>query len=281
MNRHSNENVDPIYSRDRAGNALRHFSEAEWIDWIGMDITGKKREDMHIHLTLCAECRELYEVWLPLLADPSPEPVSLTEGGYAAVDQATAPHLFPADAVRRKLRRKVQRTGWRRRLATAAVKPAFYRSAAALGACALAGLLVLGLFGTEQGSTTERSRYVSNYEPQALGVLNRPETVSYPLDRSRDDQFTGNVWYNGHSNELFVLIEDLMLQEGHSIQAWAVNGSRRDTLGLVQIEAAKGHLYVKGTQLGEADNIALTVEPPGGSERPTSPDAVWVHLIKR
>ena len=280
MNPHGNENADSLHRRDRTGAAPRHFSEEEWIDWIGMDITGEKREDMGRHLAACRECREVHDLWLPLLADPALVLGTRTAGFYTVPEQEASAPSLPSDVIRRKLRRTVQRTGWRRRLAVLAVRPVFYRSAAALVACALAGLLVLGLFGTVQGSTTERSRYVSSYEPQALAVLNRPETVSYPLDRSRDDPFTGNVWYNGHSNELFVLIDDLALHEGHSIQAWAVSGSHRDTLGLVQIEAAKGHLYVKGTPLGEADHIALTVEPTGGSEQPTSPDAVWLHLKK-
>ncbi|MNC42700.1 Anti-sigma-K factor rskA [compost metagenome] len=114
-----------------------------------------------------------------------------------------------------------------------------------------------------------------------MAVLSRPETVAYPLDWSRKDQFSGNVWYNGSSQELFVLIEDVALGDGQSIQAWAVKNGSRNTLGLVQIEDAKGHLYVQGSQLGEADNIALTVEPTGGSLSPTSPDAAWVHLLKR
>ncbi|MBW4085558.1 anti-sigma factor [Paenibacillus sp. S150] len=335
MNRYRNESLESRSGGSGPRVPFRHYSEEEWIDWIGNDIQGSKREDMQRHLERCPACRELYGLWIPLLAGPSPSEdaegrggaqsadndygtvrakngtaqdeygsVHANEGmrmdGYSSVDSASVAggsfsdrghitadsssmgqmgYLYPSDRVRRALNRRVRRTGWRRKLA--ALRPAYRRGAAALAVCGAVGLLLLGLFGTEQNGSSERNRYVSSYEPQAMAVLSRPETVAYPLDWSRKDQFSGNVWYNGSSQELFVLIEDVALSEGLSIQAWAVKNGSRNTLGLVQIEDAKGHLYVKGGQLREADNIALTVEPTGGSESPTSPDAAWVRLLKR
>ncbi|MHA6531320.1 anti-sigma factor [Paenibacillus sp. BAC0078] len=295
MNRYRNENPEFHFNGGSSRVPSRHFSEEEWIDWIGNAIQGSKREDMRQHLAECSACRGIYDIWVPLLTAPFPaaaeEPAvhfEAAEGngdtgadysGAAAVQNAPAPSLFPPDAVRRKLRRRVRRTGWRRRLAE--LRPAYRRGAAAAALCGAAVLLLLGLYGTEQHGSSEQNRYISSYEPQAMAVLSRPETVAYPLDRSQTDQFSGNVWYNGSSQELFVLIENVALGDNRSIQAWAVKGGSRNTLGLVQIEDTKGHLYVKGGHLGEADNIALTVEPMGGSPSPTSPDAVWVHLGKR
>ncbi|MGN7764435.1 anti-sigma factor [Paenibacillus sp. 22594] len=292
MNRYRNENSESLHSGSGFRVSFRHYSEEEWIDWIGNDIQGNKRAEMGFHLEECPVCRERYNTWLPLLAEPSPdaeggpaEAMSAWEGTYSAESEAfsvsaeqQAP-LYPSGSVRRKIRRRVRWIGWRRRLAN--LRPAYRRGAAALTLCCAVGIMLLGLFGTEQDGRSERNRYVSSYEPQAMEVLNRPETVAYPLDWSRKDQFSGNVWYNGSSGELFVLIEDVALSDNLSIQAWAVKNGRRNTLGLVQIEDRKGHLYVKGSQLGEADNIALTVEPTGGSLKPTSPDAAWVHLLKR
>lgn len=282
MNPSGNQNVD--------GGFVRHFREEEWIDYIDGSVGASKREQMARHLGACPRCRGLYEQWVPLLADPSgpergPEwagPASPGEAAAAALPVTAGPRpdlpapLLPADNVRRSLRRRVLRIGLRRRLA--AVRPLYRRGTAAVLAAAALAVLFAGLRNAGLGADNERTRYVSSYEPAALAVLSRPETVSYPLDWSRQDQFSGNVWYNERSHELFVLIEDVALRGDHSIQAWAVKGNRRDTLGLVQIEAAKGHLYVKDGGLAEADNIALTVEPAGGSSNPTSPDAVWVQL---
>ncbi|MNO23059.1 Anti-sigma-K factor rskA [compost metagenome] len=293
MNRYKNENSEPSYSGSGSLVPFRHYSEEEWIDWIGNDIQGIKREDMRQHLDRCPACREMYDTWMPLLAEPFPSPDAASHpGASSAMDgysSANSGHssggaeqragIYPSGAVRRRLRRRVRWTGWRHRLAS--LRPAYRRGAAALALCGAVGIMLLGLFGTAQDGHSERNRYVSSYEPQAMAVLSRPETVAYPLDWSRKDQFSGNVWYNGSSQELFVLIEDVALGDGQSIQAWAVKNGSRNTLGLVQIEDAKGHLYVQGSQLGEADNIALTVEPTGGSLSPTSPDAAWVHLLKR
>ncbi|WP_379160066.1 anti-sigma factor [Paenibacillus sp. sgz5001063] len=292
MNRYRNDNSEYPHNGSGPLVPFRHYSEEEWIDWIGNDIQGNKRAEMGFHLEECPVCRERYHTWLPLLAQPAPyedeglagtksagEPTCSAESEPLSVSAEQQYPLYPSGSVRRNVRRRVRWTGWRRRLAN--LRPAYRRGAAALALCCAVGIMLLGLAGTERDGRSERNRYVSSYEPQAMAVLNRPETVAYPLDWSRKDQFSGNVWYNGSSGELFVLIEDVALSDGLSIQAWAVKNGSRNTLGLVRIEETKGHLYVKGSQLGEADNIALTVEPTGGSLKPTSPDAAWVHLIKR
>ncbi|WP_151737594.1 anti-sigma factor ['Paenibacillus yunnanensis' Narsing Rao et al. 2020] len=265
--------------------SAQHYSEEEWIDWIEGQTAGSRQERMRRHLEQCPSCTETVRIWRPLLAPPAPEPdnrraaavaAEALEAGSAgpAADPAI---LLPRDAVRRSIRRRVRYTYWRRHLKN---RQAYYRGgAAALVLCGALLFLLRGLYSPADGRA-ERTRYINSYEPQALAVMNRPETVSYRLDQASRDQFSGNVWYNGDSGELFVLIDDVALGDQRSLQAWLVNNGRRDALGLLQIEAAKGHLYIKDRQLGDAENFALTVEPAGGSERPTSPDAVWLPLPK-
>lgn len=260
--------------KESGGFITRHYSEEEWIDWMLGNIKGRLMEDMRLHLGRCPACREIAGVWGPLLAD--------TEPPAAPLNQQTRQHpdfrkpLLPADPVRRSLRRRVRIRGWRR--AIAGMRPVYRRGAAALAGLAFIALVLAGLYGIRDGDT-ERTRYVTHYDPEALSVISRPDTVSLPLDRDVLEPFTGNIWYNDASGELFVLIEDPALSDSQTLQAWAVKNGERNALGLIQVEAAKGHLYVKDGQLGEADNFALTVEPIGGSQSPTSPDAVRVRLL--
>ncbi|WP_162551278.1 anti-sigma factor [Paenibacillus tepidiphilus] len=304
MNRSVNGKIEPF--------PVRHYSEEEWIDWIEGAFAGDRQQRMQQHLEDCPACAATVRTWRPLL-----EPSGLTEGrsgvagrgvtgsgaagsgaagsgaagsgaaGYSAEgsrqtaggnqDRTPASLPMPSGAVRKSLRLRVRYIGWRRRLRN---RWTLYRGgAAALILCGALFLLLRGLYSPED-SSAERTRYVSSYEPQALAVMSRPETVSYALDRAGRDQFSGNVWYNGDSGELFVLIDDIALSDKLSLQAWMIKNGRRDPLGLLRIEAAKGHLYIKDGQLGDAENFALTVEPVGGSRAPTSPDAVWLPLPK-
>lgn len=245
------------------GQCKRFFAEEEWIDWLLGRKTPQQAETMRRHLNDCPACRRVVEAWEPLLA------VEAAEAG----ERNDAP--IPSEIARRKLRARVVAMGWSKRAARSLRN---HRKKAIAGAAALIlGICLAGLYPNGTQPSTEQDNYVALHEPGAVSLVNDPNTFGYPI--KPDNLGEGYVWFNVDSREMFVLIDGLLPSDGYVIQAWAVDGSAHRNLGLLrQFELAKAHLYVKGSALAEVDNVALTIEPTGGSAAPTSPDAVLVRL---
>lgn len=263
--------------REDAGDRICAYSEEDWVDFLSGAAGGGKSAAMMRHLPLCSRCASVHAEWTRLLAPPAGHE-QIPAGGdvKAEVRQPGANAVPPAPRVYRSLRRRVKRIGLRRRLG--AIRPAYRWGAA--GVCA-ALLLVFGLLRMNTAASDNQwSRYVAAYEPAALTVLHDPGTVSYPIDTAAFQKGEGRIWYNEQSGEVLVLVNGLPPGEDRVFQAWAVRSGGRDNLGLLHYHLDRAHLYIRPDAWNGAGNIALTVEPNGGSPVPTTPDTVLLRLPK-
>lgn len=238
------------------------ISEEEWVDWLLGKLPSGKAAELAAHLPMCSICGEQVEAWISILA--------LDASGKEAEETAGAP--VPSDRVRTSLRAHVRRRGWTRRLRSGWTS----RSKWAAGIASAAVILVCAaaLYASVRQPANQRNAYVASHEPTAISFINAPETASYKVHPYNDELGEGYVWYNVSSGEMLVLLDGLISSHDYDIQAWALSGSRRTNLGLLrQLEKKHAHLYVKAGALENASQLALTIEPSGGSEAPTSPDA--------
>ncbi|WP_068786840.1 anti-sigma factor [Paenibacillus phocaensis] len=278
---------------------VRMYSEQEWIDWLLGQHPEPKRTEMAMHLDTCTICAEQKSYWSDVLGigsehEPLTE-VSDSPGGAALSESAWRQPLTPAqgqgvsrlqmptsepsgptlqrgglwteavpsERIRRSLRRRVRRIGWQRRalrLLTARWKWTVSLAAA---------LMVLIGMGVAIDRLNQPAagwdRYVQTYEPEALPVLFKPDTISYPLAMGRREPENGRVWYNAATREMLMLVGGLVPDRGQTIRVWIVKEGARDSLGLLQYHANRAHLYVKDKTLGYGDSLELTIEPAYGA----------------
>ncbi|MBD2867623.1 anti-sigma factor [Paenibacillus arenilitoris] len=243
----------------------RMYREEEWIDWLLGNKMPDEAESMRLHAAGCAKCRYAAGEWKPLLA---------TE--QQADGKSDGAALLPSPSVRRKLRSKVKMKGWLARAARG-MASGKGRIAAASGIAIL--LCAVMLQSVPDEPDAKHSRYVEAYEPRALSFMNDPRTAGFPVHALRSELGAGYVWFNEGSGEVLLLLEGMLPSDGFVIQAWLLEGSTHRNMGVLKhLEASRAHLYFKDKAIARPQNIALTVEPHGGSLEPTSPDALVIRL---
>lgn len=238
------------------------YSEEQWIDWLLGKQTGVRYSQMANHLNTCFTCREKVTEWQSILA-----PAAANEG----ISQ-TAEDRLPSDRIRRSLRSHVQRRGIVKRLRRGWTSRSKW--AAALVSAVIVVVCAASLYNSVRQPADQRNDYVAAHEPEALGFINAPETASYKVHPFNNELGEGYIWFNSDSGEMLVLLDGMLSSRDYDIQAWALEGGSRVNLGLLeQSEKKHAHLYVKAGALVNASQLALTIEPSGGSKSPTSPDA--------
>jgi Uncharacterized protein conserved in bacteria len=243
------------------------FSEEQWIDWL----LGKQAADSYCemakHLNTCSACKEMVAVWQPILA-----PEAATEGAGLAAD-----NRLPSDQIRQSLRAHVKRHAVIRQLRHGWTSRSKW--AAALVSAVIVIVCAASLYGSVRQPADQRNHYVAAHEPEALDFINAPETASYKVHPYNNELGEGYIWFNGDSGEMLVLLDGMIPTRDYDIQAWALEGGSRVNLGLLeQSERKHAHLYVKAGALANASQLALTIEPSGGSDKPTSPDAFLFRM---
>lgn len=245
----------------------RSYGEAEWIDSLLNRVDPRQIAVMAAHARTCPSCREMVAFWEPILAD----------GGANGQSGAQPPDM-PDSSIAVKLRRTVASIGRRRLIARR-----WKRLAPRIAALAFVAVMTWALtsLGGHEGNSYfhERDEYVAHYEPGAVDLVNDPQTASYRIASDYGDSGQSYVWYNVRSGEMLVLVDGLLPSNGYAIQAWAIRDKDHVNLGMLrQQELRRAHLYVKHSELSDYRNVALTIEPDGGSLAPTTPDILWIPI---
>lgn len=287
------------------------FGESDWIDYVMNKWGPVRTEKMRLHLEDCEACAELHREWSELLAAETSEAepreaaavvgaeqraaaggeaaVGEAAGGEAAVGEADQRAAaggeaelreaagggaeYPRHSVYLSLSRRVRLRGWMRRVRRRWAAGVFPVAAA----CLLIVALRLGGVATME-EPPPINDYVQLQEPAALAVLSAPDTARYRIVAPIGGEGDGYFWLSGDSSEAFLLLDRLPVLELADYQAWAVSGSRRDSLGLMKLSGKRGHLYVRADALRMADTIALSAEPKGGSLQPTTEQIILLLL---
>ncbi|MCK8485879.1 anti-sigma factor [Paenibacillus sp. MBLB2552] len=306
MNGQAGDNIRNIGSAEHESVCLRMYSEQEWIDWLLGTLTEAKHSEMAKHLDTCKFCLGQKTYWQdvlglagadaseldmpgkPTAGEPDLSQVMSAEGPNSP-EHATTPSMprhdswadaVPSERIRRSLRRRVRVIGWRRRaLRLLTVRWKWTVSMAA------ALMLLVGMgYALDHLNQPEAGwgHYVQTYEPEALPVLSKPDTISYPIAMGRLEPENGRVWYNAASREMLMLVGGLVPDKGQTIRVWIVKEGARDSLGLLQYHANRAHLYVKDRTLNVDDDLELTIEPISGLQDMNKvPNSISLDLLGR
>jgi hypothetical protein len=245
------------------------YREEDWIDWLLGSKLPEEQSVMQAHLTTCHKCRNTVEQWAPLLQEDSSQRA------------ASSDKVLPSIATYNSLRRHVKARGICLRLQQGIRTKSKWAVGIAAGILLLLCVWSISRIESRQPED-QRTQFVAQYEPSAVSFMDDPTTASYQVHPYNNQLGEGYVYYNDSSRELLVLVEGLLSSEGQDVQAWTVDERGHASLGLLQRdEADRAHLYLKGKALGSVHHIVLTVEPVGGSEQPTTPDAFVFHIQNR
>ncbi|WP_178020700.1 anti-sigma factor [uncultured Paenibacillus sp.] len=310
MNGQAGDSFRKIGGAEHKSVCIRMYSEQEWIDWLLGTLTEAKRSEMAKHLDTCTVCLEQTTYWenvlgiggenellsdmstMPAAGEPGPAQVMTAHPELAEpplLKQAAPPsalhhHLWtdavPSERIRRSLRRRVRRIGWRRRAMRLLTVRWKWTVSLAAALMVLVGMGVAMDRLNQPEATWDR--YVQTYEPEALPVLSKPDTISYPIAMGRLEPENGRVWYNAATREMLMLVGGLVPEKGQTIRVWIVKEGARDSLGLLQYHANRAHLYVKDKTLNVDDDLELTIEPAGGAPDVNMvPNSILLDLLGR
>lgn len=232
-------------------NAFCIWREEEIADLILGKLAEEKRVHLQRHLADCERCAALLRDWSAMLGPAESLPL-------------------PSPTLKRRLMRRIAFERWRSSI-TNRLRAGYLMTRAAVLLLCLAGLFALQ---RDSGSPADL--------PKAAGIQDvtmvmDPHTVLHvvPVVHSNVKSY---VWVNDTSNEMLILTEGLVPSEEVDYQVWFITQDRRSHVGLLHWQNGMAHLYFQGRELGQAENIAVSIEPKGGSYTPTGPDTIFVNL---
>ncbi|KDP90855.1 MULTISPECIES: anti-sigma factor domain-containing protein [Clavibacter] len=164
----------------------------------------------------------------------------------------------------------------RERLGSASARASerwFRKPGALIGVAAAAVVLVVGgvVVGTNVGGPgTSQAPVASAYE--------RVTTASDVVIDKRDvvGGGTATVYFSASEAKTAVVLNDASpLPEGRVLQMWYVGASGPVSAGVMSAADGAGHAVLDGSYT-PGDTVAITVEPEGGSEQPTTEPIVAV-----
>jgi anti-sigma-K factor RskA len=164
----------------------------------------------------------------------------------------------------------------RERLGSASARASerwFRRPGALIGVAAAAVALVVGgvVVGTNVGGPgTSQTPVASAYEQVTTAsdvVIDKRDVVGGG---------TATVYFSASEAKTAVVLNDASpLPEGRVLQMWYVGASGPVSAGVMSASDGAGHAVLQGSYT-PGDTVAITVEPEGGSEQPTTEPIVAV-----
>lgn len=228
------------------------FSESELFDYLLGKVNQEKALTIQSHIRQCAVCRDEVDQWKELL-----NPVQLEQ--------------------------PIPSKGFKWRLTTQYVlkhflMPRLKKPVAA--ATFLAAFLFFIWLGHKYSDFNSNSiQFKTEEKPfKELAIVQDPHTVQYEVIPTLAREVKGYLWVNHDSKEIFLLVEGLRNIYERDYQVWMVKKDDRSNMGLIQWRNGFAHFYYQGEGLDQADNIAVSLEPKGGSIVPTGPDAIFVNI---
>lgn len=257
----------------------------------------QKRLRFELHMQRCEACRAECDEWLRLLAPAAEVRATADTAVFAAArngpfpsvsantddDDSPAASSSPPPAVlsitaKRKLEARVRWHKVKSIFAGLMARPAPTLAAAC---CIVGMMLVYGLFFTPNSPaapTKSGGQAIARGDAQRHPFIADPRTVAYRVEQFPQLAVSGYVWINGESGEVLLWIEGLLPSAERDFQAWAVQDGKHANIGVLSHVRGIAQLYVQGIHLEDADNIAVSIEPKGGSLLPTSKDSFWVSI---
>ncbi|HLS10486.1 anti-sigma factor [Lentibacillus sp.] len=233
----------------------KHIPEQKIIDFALGKLGEEERANVIHHTNQCPDCQGVLEEWQYMMSevneDKSVPSTALKDKLDKSIDEGNKP-------VKNNRRRK----------------PVYW-----LGGLAAALLLTIGLTTLTDERTAMNEDVMYNEEINEAEIQTRPETKQLKIiPVSRFDHVSGNVWINDATRELLVEIDGLANMSGRNYQMWIVDTDDNVHGEVLPIQDGSVRVLYQGKDVNRFKLIKTSVEPAGGSEKPTGPETFSVDL---
>jgi anti-sigma-K factor RskA len=217
-------------------------------------VSGVERVDFERHLAECESCaqevRELRDTAAQLaLAAAEPAPPALKNRVFNEIQ--TVRQLPPETTVV-----PLRRRSFTQRL-TAVAAAVFFVAAAGLGVVVV-----------RQNSQLDDANAQAAQLEQILSSPDAKLVTLEPTENTPEGSGTMKVAFSASLDKMLLLSNDLAsAPAGRTYQLWGIEGDNPKSMGFVTPENGEVDLAVSG--IGNADAVAISVEPSSGSKQPT------------
>lgn len=225
------------------------YSEEEIVDFIMETIHPDKRIAVEHHLEDCELCVSNVNKWRHLLEN------DLT--------------LEPSSQLKKRLKASIKKKR---------SKQKFYIPGIVLASCLLV-LVFSNLLSPLNKGNTDVAYVHQNYNQNAQKVVENPKAKKFHLVQVNNNQnLVGDVWLDNHTNEMFMQVDGITPIDQRDYQVWLFQTNNKFDSEILDIRDGKIYLYYKGPQGKKLKLIRISIEPTGGSNFPTGPDALKINL---
>lgn len=231
-----------------------HIPEMKLID-MAMEKIESEEEREHIkkHLAICPHCREKLAKWqLVMETETNLQPsAELKENIWKQASATMKP----------KERKKKAKT-------TVAFASAFIA----------ASLLVFGLFHTKP-HVHPTVEVAQNDRIEEENLRFYPETKQVAVIPVSDfNHIRGNLWMNDVTEEMLLEVDGFIPLQEKDYQLWIIYENNDIQGELLSVQDGVTRVLFKGPEINELKLIKASVEPKGGSSKPTGPNTFIVPL---
>jgi hypothetical protein len=226
----------------------------------------EERTDFEAHLDTCAVCRQ-----------------EMAELSATAARLGSVAELQPPAAMRARVLEAVSRTPQHR---PTVVSLQAHRSARRTPALLLAAATVTAVLGIgvgvqqyQENQDLERAQVAAAREDAMISEVLAAED-KLVRDAQADSGMQLTVVTTPQSDNAVVSMGDLpQLPEGRTYQVWRIAGDKPDSAAVMGTDDLNNDDVTMLIDAEDADAVAVTEEPTGGSEQPTTDALVAVKLV--
>ncbi|MDC3418531.1 anti-sigma factor domain-containing protein [Aquibacillus salsiterrae] len=236
-------------------NYKEHVDEHLLIDYAKDQLDSDKRTEIIAHVNMCAQCQTNLKEWELLL----------NREQQIAND--------PSPYLKTRIHHSIAKHGKPKR--TIAFKPIF----ASISGVMIVFLCVLLYINMRAQDLTYEVR--QNEEIGESELFNHPNTNRLDIiPASTAQNVSGNVWINNATNEMLVEVQGLTHLAERDYQLWVIHSNDQFRSELLQLQNGTAKVYYRGEDLTKLERIKASVEPLGGSDKPTGPETFYVNFTR-
>ncbi|HLR08818.1 MAG TPA: anti-sigma factor [Bacillota bacterium] len=236
----------------------QHISEEQLVDYVLGHLPDNEKEKIKYHLTVCRTCEAEWRHWQHLLAEKTyhPSPV-LKRQIINSIEEKTTP-VQP------------KRKKWR-------------RSAVLAMTVASTILLGLGLLRMIDAESEQQGFVMAQHDEIPKETIEKKTGTNHLkiVPVVDNTNMTGGVWLNQSTNEMILHVDGLVPLHTNNYQLWLIHKNDDWNGELLNLRDGSIRVYYKGADIALLKYIKVSVEPPGGSLKPSGPEAFYVDLEKQ